>query len=113
MTQAIPGELAAAMEFRPCWKRKAAGWSLLGLGVLGTVLPILQGGLFLALGLFVLRHQYGWAHRGTHWVARRWPRAVGKAEGMEAGLIRRAGAWRAGIAGGLRKLSIGGRNRGG
>jgi hypothetical protein len=75
------------MEFRPSLPRKVAGWSFLALGVLGSVLPILQGALFFALGLFVLRHQYLWAHRGLAWAARRWPHAVDKVEGMEARLI--------------------------
>ena len=77
------------MEFRPSIKRKATGWSLMGLGVLGLVLPFLQGFLFLALGLFVLRHQYLWAHRGTGWVASRWPGTVAKAEAMEERLFIR------------------------
>ena len=77
------------MEFRPSIKRKAAGWSLLGLGVLGLVLPFLQGFLFLALGTFVLRHQYLWAHRSMGWIEGRWPRTVAQVEGMEASLIRR------------------------
>jgi hypothetical protein len=72
------------MEFRPSLRRKTAGISLLGLGVLGLVLPFLQGFLFLALGLFVLRHQYLWAHRGMGWVESRWPGAVLKAESLEA-----------------------------
>lgn len=72
------------MEYRPSVRRKAAGFSLLGLGVLGLVLPFLQGVLFLALGLFVLRHQYLWAHRGMGWLERRWPGAVLKAEEYEA-----------------------------
>lgn len=75
------------MEFRPSLSRKIAGWSLLVLGVLGFVLPILQGALFTALGLFVLRHQYVWAHRGLGWAGDRWPNAVAKCEEMETRLI--------------------------
>jgi hypothetical protein len=59
------------------------------LGVIGLVLPFLQGFLFLALGLFVMRHQYLWAHRGTGWVQSRWPGMVDKVEGMEARLVSR------------------------
>jgi hypothetical protein len=80
---------AAMMEFRPSLPRKFAGWSLMGLGVIGMVLPFLQGFLFLALGLFVLRHQYLWAHRGMGWVSDRWPGAVTKVEDMEARMITR------------------------
>lgn len=92
------------MEFRPSLKRKVAGWSLLGLGVVGTVLPFLQGFLFLALGLFVLRHQYIWAHRGTGWIEARWPDVVARAEGMEARLIARTGERLRNLRGRLRRL---------
>jgi hypothetical protein len=71
----------------PSWMRKAAGLALLVLGVLGLVLPILQGALFLALGLFVLRDQYGWARRGMAKLHDRWPRQVERVEALEARLI--------------------------
>jgi hypothetical protein len=80
------------MEYRPSAKRKIAGCSLLVLGVIGLVLPFLQGFLFLALGMFVLRHQYMWAHRGMGWIESRWPNATGKAEAMETRLAARANA---------------------
>jgi hypothetical protein len=78
------------MEFRPSVPRKVTGWSFMVLGVFGTVLPFLQGFLFLALGTFILRHQYLWAHRGLGWIESRWPDAVAKVEGMESRLIARA-----------------------
>lgn len=81
------------MEHRPSLGRKVAGFSLLFLGAIGTVLPFLQGILFLALGLFVLRHQYAWAHRGMGWAQRRWPRQVGAVEGMEARMVERFRTW--------------------
>ena len=78
---------------RPSVSRKAAGWSLLVLGVLGLVLPFLQGFLFLALGTFVLRDQHIWAARRWGWVQGRWPQHVTRIEEMEASLGRRlAGA---------------------
>lgn len=82
------------MEYRPSLGRKVFGWSLLGLGVLGSVLPILQGALFIALGLFVLRHQYRWAHRGMAWAQARWPRQVEAVESLEARLVHHARRWR-------------------
>ncbi|CAA9261011.1 MAG: hypothetical protein AVDCRST_MAG08-2677 [uncultured Acetobacteraceae bacterium] len=75
------------MEYRPSLKRKVAGFALLFLGAIGTVLPILQGFLFIALGLFVLRDQYAWAHRGMDWLRRRWPRQVEGVEAMEGRMI--------------------------
>jgi hypothetical protein len=75
------------MEYRPSLKRKAAGFSLLFLGALGIVLPILQGVLFIALGLFVLRDQYAWAHNGMAWLRRRWPRQVDGVEALEGRMI--------------------------
>ncbi len=81
------------MEYRPSWKRKVLGWALLFIGVLGVILPILHGMLFLALGLFVLRHQYAWAHRGMLWFQRRWPRQVESVELLEIRLIARLRLW--------------------
>ena len=75
------------MEYRPSLKRKVAGFSLLFLGAIGTVLPILQGFLFIALGLFVLRDQYAWAHRGMEWLRHRWPRHVEGVEAMEGRML--------------------------
>lgn len=69
------------------------GWLLLTLGVLGLVLPFLQGFLFLALGVFVLRDQHIWAARRWGWVSGRWPAHVSRIEAMEASMGRRcAGA---------------------
>lgn len=83
------------IEYRPSLPRKIAGWSLLGLGVVGFVLPVLQGTLFFALGLFVMRHQYTWAHRGMVWMHRRWPTAAKGVEAAETRLIARARDWTA------------------
>ena len=78
---------------RPSLPRKVTGWSLLVLGVLGLVLPFLQGFLFLALGVFVLRDQHIWAARRGGWVEGRWPQHVSRIEETEASLCRRcAGA---------------------
>ena len=78
---------------RPSLPRKVTGWSLLVLGVLGLVLPFLQGFLVLALGVFVLRDQHIWAARRWGWVEGRWPQHVARIQEMEASACRRlAGA---------------------
>ncbi|MGG5810163.1 PGPGW domain-containing protein [Falsiroseomonas sp. CW058] len=92
------------MEFRPSLSRKVAGWSLMTLGLVGMVLPFLQGFLFLALGLFVLRHQYLWAHRGMGWVESRWPGAVTRVESMEARMVERSRGFGEGFRRGTRRL---------
>jgi hypothetical protein len=74
---------------RPSFSRKAMGWAMLALGVLGLILPFLQGFLFLALGVFVLRDQHIWAARRWAWVAGRWPQMVGKLEAMEISMAAR------------------------
>ncbi|MFC7476571.1 hypothetical protein ACFQS7_19550 [Dankookia sp. GCM10030260] len=88
------------MAGRPSLTRKFAGFGLLGLGVLGLVLPILQGILFLALGLFVLRDQYHWARDGMAKLRARWPSQVDGVEAMEAKLV----AWSRRQAGRIRRL---------
>ncbi len=75
------------MEHRPSLKRKVAGFSLLFLGAIGTVLPILQGFLFIALGLFVLRDQYDWARDAMAKLRARWPRQVEGVEAMEGRMV--------------------------
>ena len=52
----------------------AVGWFFLVLGVLGLFLPILQGVLFLAIGLAVLATEQVWAHRLLTWLGHRFPR---------------------------------------
>lgn len=74
---------------RPSLPRKIMGWAMLALGVLGLVLPFLQGFLFLAYGVFTLRDQHIWAARRWAWVAGRWPEMVGKLEVMELRMLMR------------------------
>lgn len=61
------------------------GYGFLGLGVLGLFLPILQGVLFLVIGLMILSRHAPWAERLLARVKARYPRAgavFAKAEGM-------------------------------
>jgi uncharacterized membrane protein YbaN (DUF454 family) len=38
------------------------GWFFIALGVAGLFLPVLQGVLFLLIGLTILSSEYAWAH---------------------------------------------------
>jgi hypothetical protein len=75
------------MPGQPSLARKLSGFGLLGLGVLGLILPFLQGFLFIALGLFILRDQYDWARDAMAKLRARWPRQVDGVESMEARLV--------------------------
>ena len=84
---------SAYVTLRPRRGRKVLGWSFIVLGVLGCVLPFLQGFLFLALGVFVLRDQHVWAANRWAWVERKWPGAVGTIEALEARMTTRVEGW--------------------
>jgi len=53
------------------------GYGFLGLGVLGLFLPILQGLLFLAIGLIILSRHTSWAERLLLRLKALYPRAGG------------------------------------
>jgi len=91
------------MEYRPSLQRKLAGFALMFLSLLGSILPILPGFIFFALGLFVLRHQYMWAHRGMAWANRRWPETTTKMESMEQRTILRVRGFTAKLASPFRR----------
>jgi uncharacterized protein len=62
---------------------QALGYFFLVLGVLGTFLPILQGFLFLAIGLIILARHAPWAERLLNYLRQKSPRldrAIAKAE---------------------------------
>jgi uncharacterized membrane protein YbaN (DUF454 family) len=50
------------------------GWAFIVLGVLGLFLPILQGVLFLLVGLIILSSEYVWAHRLLTGLRERFPK---------------------------------------
>ncbi len=53
---------------------EVVGWLFIVLGIAGLFLPVLQGILFLLIGLFILSTQYEWAHRLLHRVRERFPK---------------------------------------
>ncbi len=54
------------------------GYGLLVLGVVGLFLPVLQGGLFLILGLVVLAVEKPWAERLLERLEQRYPKLEGR-----------------------------------
>jgi hypothetical protein len=66
-----------------------AGYSFLVLGVVGLVLPFLQGFLFLAIGMVILAKTAPWAERLLQRFRDRYPKAGGFIDQAES----RAEAW--------------------
>lgn len=62
------------------WKRIgiiATGWFFIVLGVVGLFLPVLQGVLFLLIGLVILSAEYHWARRLLAKLRSRFPKLDG------------------------------------
>lgn len=58
---------------RKRWLILLTGWGFVLLGIAGLVLPILQGILFLLIGLVILSSEYVWAHRVLEKLQKRFP----------------------------------------
>jgi uncharacterized protein len=68
------------------------GWSFILLGIAGLFLPVLQGVLFLLIGLMILSSEYVWAHHLLERLRKRFPGISGKvdqAAGKAAAWMRR------------------------
>jgi uncharacterized protein len=76
------------------------GYGLLTLGVIGIVVPILHGAIFLVLGLLVLSRHALWAQRLLDWLKGRHPRLQAMIERGEM-LLARWQAWATDRAGRL------------
>jgi uncharacterized membrane protein YbaN (DUF454 family) len=50
------------------------GWGFILLGIAGLFLPILQGILFILIGLLILSTEYAWAHNLLEKLKRRFPK---------------------------------------
>jgi len=69
------------------------GWAFIALGVIGLFLPILQGVLFILIGLTILSTEYVWAHHLLAKLRSRFPRIAGysdRARDKAAYWVRRA-----------------------
>jgi uncharacterized membrane protein YbaN (DUF454 family) len=56
----------------------ALGWGFILLGIAGLFLPVLQGILFLLIGLLILSTEYVWAHRLLQRLRNRFPSIASK-----------------------------------
>ena len=62
---------------RSAWKRLfllVLGWLLLLVGLVGGLIPVLQGWPFGIAGLLILSREYEWAHNLVQRLRRRFPR---------------------------------------
>jgi len=50
------------------------GWTFIVLGIAGLFLPLLQGVLFLMIGLVILSTEYAWAHHLLARIKARFPK---------------------------------------
>lgn len=50
------------------------GWAFIALGIVGLFLPVLQGILFLLIGLVILSTEYAWAHHLLNKLRQRFPK---------------------------------------
>ena len=57
-----------------------AGWGFILLGIIGLVVPFLQGVLFILLGMIILSSQYAWAGFLLLKLRKRFPRVAGVAD---------------------------------
>ncbi len=65
------------------------GWSFILLGIVGLVLPFLQGILFILVGLIILSSQYAWARSLLEKLRSRFPKIARMADETAA----KATAW--------------------
>jgi uncharacterized protein len=71
------------------------GWAFIVLGIAGLFLPILQGILFLLIGLIILSSEYVWAHHLLSKLRARFPGLSQKADEAKD----KAAAWMRRISG--------------
>lgn len=69
----MSGEKRNSTKTKQTWRllRIISGFGLLGLGIVGLFLPILQGIAFIIAGLLLLAREYHWARNLLNWVRRK------------------------------------------
>jgi uncharacterized membrane protein YbaN (DUF454 family) len=70
----------------------AIGWIFVVLGIAGLFLPVLQGILFLLIGLVILSKEYRWAGKLLNRIRSRFPRiaeSLAKAHSMSSEFLAR------------------------
>ena len=69
----MSGEKQNSTKRKQTWRllRIIGGFALLGLGIVGLFLPILQGIAFIIAGLLLLAREYHWARSLLNWVRRK------------------------------------------
>lgn len=55
------------------------------IGLIGGLIPVLQGWMFGVPGLIILARHFNWARRLLEWVKAKWEKARGVAEATEEG----------------------------
>lgn len=63
-------------RIRQKWLSVIVGWIFIVLGIAGLFLPVLQGALFLIIGLIILSSEYAWAHGVLENLRARFPRVA-------------------------------------
>ena len=73
MSDPDPGAKRVGSRRRRGWRivRLASGWALIALGVVGLVLPVLQGVALIVAGLALLAPDIPWARRCLDWLLAR------------------------------------------
>lgn len=64
------------------WTLICIGWFFIVLGIAGLFLPVLQGILFLLIGLLILSSEYVWAHRILSRIRERFPKFMERAHAV-------------------------------
>ena len=70
-----------------------AGWAFILLGIAGLFLPVLQGILFLLIGLIILSSEYVWAHKILMRLKARFPKLAVHADAAQLRAERLMHRW--------------------